>query len=170
MQKPYRGPFEEFRYNFYARFTKNQPMPAQNYSNHTKYYAPHHLVFYPVILLATIYCVRCSFKYFDQHFQWMTIAVAFVVIGWLSFMLRQHYALGNQNRILRLEMRLRYFILTNKKMDELESKLSFGQIAALRFASDEELLPLIDKALKENLSPKSIKKSIKNWVADDMRV
>jgi hypothetical protein len=145
-------------------------MPVQNYSNHTQYYAPHHFVFYPVIFLATIFCVCCSFKYPEQHYLWMTIAAVFIIIGWLSFMLRQHYALNNQNRIVRLEMRLRYFILTSKKMDELENKLSFGQIAALRFASDEELLPLIDKALKENLSPRAIKKSIKNWVADDMRV
>jgi len=145
-------------------------MPAQNYSNHRKFYAPHHFIFYPVILIAIIFSVRCSSKYPEQHDLWITIAAAFVVIGWLSFMLRQHYALNNQNRIVRLEMRLRYFILTNKKMDELENKLSFGQIAALRFASDEELLPLIDRTLAENLSPNSIKKSIKNWVADDMRV
>lgn len=145
-------------------------MPAQNYSNHHKYYAPHHFIFYPVVLIATIFSVRCSFKYPDQHYLWMTIAAAFIIIGWLSFMLRQHYALNNQNRIVRLEMRLRYFILTNKKMDELESKLSFGQIAALRFASDEELLPLIERTLTENLSPSAIKKSIKNWGADDMRV
>ncbi|MDI3321337.1 DUF6526 family protein [Pinibacter soli] len=145
-------------------------MPSQNYSNHSKYYPAHHFVFYPIILLATIFSVRCGFKHPEQHYLWMTIAVAFLVIGWLSFMLRQHYALNNQNRIVRLEMRLRYFILTNKKMDELESKLSFGQIAALRFASDEELLSLIDKTLKEKLSPNAIKKSIKNWVADDMRV
>lgn len=145
-------------------------MPEQNFSNHTKYYAPHHFVFYPVILIATIFSVRCSYKYPDQECLWMTIVVAFIAIGWLSFMMRQHYALNNQNRIVRLEMRLRYFMLTNKKMDELERKLSFGQIAALRFASDEELLPLMDRTLHENLSPKEIKKSIKNWVADDMRV
>ncbi|MBV4357434.1 DUF6526 family protein [Pinibacter aurantiacus] len=145
-------------------------MSAQNYSNHRKYYAPHHFIFYPVILIAIIFSVRCSYKYPEQHDLWITIAAAFAVIGWLSFMLRQHYALNNQNRIVRLEMRLRYFILTNKKMDELESKLTFGQIAALRFASDEELLPLIDRTLAENLSPNAIKKSIKNWVADDMRV
>ncbi|MDH7459659.1 DUF6526 family protein [Chitinophagaceae bacterium 26-R-25] len=145
-------------------------MPAQNYSNHHKYYAPHHFIFYPVILIAIIFSVRSSYKYPVQHDLWITIAATFAIIGWLSFMLRQHYALNNQNRIVRLEMRLRYFILTNKKMDELESKLSFGQIAALRFASDEELLPLVEKTLAENLAPSAIKKSIKNWVADDMRV
>ena len=145
-------------------------MPEQNYSNHRKFYAPHFFFFFPVILIGIILSVRCSFTYSDQHYLWMTIAVTFLIIGWLSFMLRQHYALNNQNRIVRLEMRLRYFVLTNKKMDDLESKLSFGQIAALRFASDEELLSLADRTLQENLSPKEIKKSIRSWVADDMRV
>ena len=85
-------------------------------------------------------------------------------------MLRQHYALGNQNRIVRLEMRLRYYQLTGKRFEPLEQQLLFGQIAALRFASDEELLPLIDRTLKENLSAKQIKQSVVNWQADDMRV
>jgi hypothetical protein len=84
-------------------------------------------------------------------------------------MLRQHYALGNQNRIIRLEMRLRFYQLTNKRFDPLEQNLSFGQIASLRFASDEELPELIEKAINQNLSPKEIKKSIKNWQADYMR-
>ena len=85
-------------------------------------------------------------------------------------MLRQHYALGNQNRIVRLEMRLRYYQLTGKRLEPLEEKLSFGQIAALRFASDAELLPLMERAEKENLSPKQIKQAIQNWQGDYMRV
>ena len=85
-------------------------------------------------------------------------------------MLRQHYALDNQNRIVRLEMRLRYFQLTGKRFEPLEQQLSFGQIAALRFASDEELLPLTDRTLKENLSAKQIKQSVTNWQGDYMRV
>ena len=85
-------------------------------------------------------------------------------------MLRQHYALGNQNRIVRLEMRLRYYLLTQKRFEPLEEQLSFNQIAALRFASDEELPDLIRRTINESLSPKEIKKAIKNWTPDYMRV
>jgi len=85
-------------------------------------------------------------------------------------MLRQHYALGNQNRIVRLEMRLRYYQLTQKRFEPLEQQLSFNQIAALRFASDEELIELIRRAINESLSPKDIKKAIQNWTPDYMRV
>jgi len=85
-------------------------------------------------------------------------------------MLRQHYALTVQNRVVRLEMRLRYYQLTHTRLEDIESKLSFGQIAALRFASDAELPALVDRALQEQLTPDAIKRSIKNWMPDDMRV
>ena len=44
-------------------------------------------------------------------------------------MVRQHYALGNQNRIIRLEFKQRYFELFGKRSDEVEERLNFGQIA-----------------------------------------
>jgi len=100
----------------------------------------------------------------------MAISGLLILIAWLSFMMRQHYALNNQNRIVRLELRFRYYVLTGKRLEPIEQKLSFGQLAALRFASDEELPALIERAVNENLSSDAIKKSIKNWQADNMRV
>ncbi len=98
------------------------------------------------------------------------IAAVVLLVAWLSFMMRQHYAIFPQNRIIRLEMRLRYFQLYGKKFEPLESKLSFRQIAALRFASDEELPSLLERAIEEKLSPGSIKKLITDWRPDHMRV
>lgn len=85
-------------------------------------------------------------------------------------MVRQHYALGNQNRIVRLEFRQRYFEIFNKRSDEVIDQLSFDQISALRFADDEEFKELLYKALHENISGDRIKRSIKNWRPDDHRV
>jgi Family of unknown function (DUF6526) len=84
--------------------------------------------------------------------------------------LRQHYALGNQNRIVRMELRFRYYLITGKRLEPLESGLRFSQLAALRFASDEELPALTERAVKENLSARQIKKSILYWLPDHMRV
>jgi hypothetical protein len=50
--------------------------------------------------------------------------------------------------------------------DATLAKLSKKQIVALRFASDEELGALLERAARENLSPKDIKASIKTWRAD----
>ena len=85
-------------------------------------------------------------------------------------MVRQHYALTNQNRIVRLELRLRYYQLTHKRLEEIEVNLSFGQLAALRFASDAELPQLIQQTMDKNLSPGAIKRAIQNWLPDTMRV
>ena len=145
-------------------------MSQQNYKNYIRYYTPHHLVFYPVMgLLATV-CLYNAYSDETLRTVYLILTALTFVITWLSFMLRQHYALGNQDRIVRLEMRLRYYQLTNTRLEQYEDRLSLEQIAALRFASDEELPVLLQKALNEKLSPDSIKRSIRDWQADDMRV
>jgi Family of unknown function (DUF6526) len=141
----------------------------QNYKNHIRHYHPHHFIFYPLCFLALLSSLAGA--YFDafSRLVWIAIAIVFVFITGLSFMMRQHYALINQDRIIRLELRFRYYVLTQKRFEELESKISPGQLYALRFASDAELIGLTERAMKENLSPDEIKKSIINWVPDLMR-
>ncbi len=145
-------------------------MKPQNYSNHTRYYAPHHFIFYPVIIILLAVAIKLAISHSGHACEWYAIAVLLFLIGWLSFMLRQHYALNNQNRIVRLEMRLRYYQLTQQRLEDIEPQLSFAQLAALRFASDSELPSLIKRTLAEHLSPADIKKSIQNWLPDHMRV
>ena len=145
-------------------------MKKQDYKNYIRYYTPHHFVFYPVLLVLIIVSTCLAFRQPDHAYEWTAITILFVMLGWLSFMLRQHYALNNQNRIVRLELRLRYYQLTQQRLEPIESKLSFSQLAALRFASDEELPALVQRAVLENLSADEIKKSIKNWLPDLMRV
>lgn len=142
----------------------------QQYKNHVKYYTPHHFIFYPVVLMGIIITARYYFKYPALHSIWVALIAIFILIAWLSFMVRQHYALTLQNRLVRMEMRFRYFTITGKRFEPVEQKISFGQLAALRFAGDEELQGLINRALTENLSPADIKKAITNWQPDEMRV
>ena len=59
---------------------------------------------------------------------------------------------------------------SSAQLKALEEKLSDGQLFALRFAPDEELPALVDKAITGNLSPDAIKKSVQNWKADNRRV
>ncbi len=144
-------------------------MSDQNYKNHIRYYTPHHLVFYPVMLVLMGICAYYAAQDEANRVVFMLMGFICFAITWLSFMLRQHYALGNQNRIVRLEMRLRYYQLTHTRLEEYENKLSFGQIAALRFASDAELPSLLQRAVTEHLSPDEIKKAITDWQPDEMR-
>lgn len=145
-------------------------MKTQQYDNHVRFYVPHHFIFYPVGGLLVTICIICCTKYPDNAPIWIMLALLAFFILWLSFMTRQHYALTLQNRIVVLEVRLRYYQLTQQSFEPLERQLSFGQIAALRFAPDEELTGLVQRTIQERLSPDMIKRSIKNWQADNRRV
>lgn len=142
----------------------------QNYSNHVKYYPLHHFIFLPLMFALTILGIVEGCISENNMLIWWLFAILAFCILWLAVMLRQHYALGNQNRIVRLEFRMRYFELFGKSSKAAEENLSFGQMAALRFAGDEEFGILLERTLKENLNPKDIKQSIKNWQGDYMRV
>lgn len=142
----------------------------QNYKNHIRYYPPHHFVFYPVMTLLLGLSVRFVYSPPSQHWVWVFIALGLLAIILLALMLRQHYALTVQNRIVRLELRFRYYVLTQQRFEPLELSLTQGQLFALRFASDEELPPLVQRALREGLSPDAIKRAIVNWLPDTMRV
>lgn len=145
-------------------------MPVQDYKHHVRFYTTHHFIFYPIVLAAAGVSGYFASSERNQHqLIWVAITGIFLVIAWLSYMLRQHYALNNQNRIVRLEMRFRYYVLTQTRFEPLEEKLTFGQVASLRFASDEELPALAQRAAKDNLSSDEIKKSIRVWLPDHMR-
>src|SRR6218665_307665 len=105
-----------------------------------------------------------------HRLEWTLFAIISFCLLYLALMLRQHYALGNQDRIVRLEFRLRYFEIFGESCRKAEEQLSFGQIAALRFAGDDEFKILLERALNEKLNGDQIKQAIKNWQADDMRL
>lgn len=145
-------------------------MKTQNYQNHRKFYPPHHFILLPLLMILEAYGIYKIWDDTENQLIWILFSVVIFLIFYLAFMTRQHYALGLQNRIVRLEFRQRYFEIFNKRSDEVCEKLSFGQIAALRFAYDDEFKELLYKALNENISGDEIKKSIKNWHSDNERI
>lgn len=145
-------------------------MGTQNYNNHRKYYPPHHFVYLPLLLVLEVFGIYKIFNDSEDQIVWILFSLIIFLIFYLAIMVRQHYALGLQNRLVRLEFKQRYFELFNQRSDEVEEKLNFGQIAALRFAYDDEFKELLQKALHENISGDQIKKSIKNWRADLHRI
>ncbi|MCO6148540.1 DUF6526 family protein [Flavobacterium sp. NRK1] len=145
-------------------------MAQQSYKNHIRFYTPHHFVFYPVMLVFIIASAWLAFSDSDNMLIWLFITSAFIAITLLSFMMRQHYALTLQDRIVLLELRYRFFATTGERLEMYENMLTEGQLFALRFAQDDQLLLLIRKAINEELSPDAIKQSIKDWKADNRRV
>lgn len=144
-------------------------MKPQSYKNHIRFYTPHHFIYYPILIAFLTTSIYFSFTK-PEKLIWIFISVVFVFLFCLAFMLRQHYALMLQNRIIRLEIRYNYFTLTGKRFEEIEYHFNDSQLFALRFASDNELVSLVEKSIKEKLSGDEIKKVIKNWKPDNERV
>lgn len=144
-------------------------MKKQSFKNHIRYYTPHHFIYYPIIMTLLAFSVYFVFTSEDQLI-WTFISAIFIALFFLAFMMRQHYALTLQNRIVRLELRYRYFSLTGKRLENFEHRLNDDQLFALRFAPDEELKELIERTLFQNLSGTEIKKAIQHWKGDYYRV
>lgn len=142
----------------------------QNYNNHIRFYPPHHFVFYPVSFALTAAAGWYAWHDSANRPLWLFITAILILVIWVAFMLRQHYALILQNRIVLLELRYRYFTVTGERFEPLEQQLTQAQLFALRFAPNDELPALTQKAITENLSAKAIKKSIVNWLPDYSRV
>lgn len=145
-------------------------MKTQSYKHHTRFYIPHLLVFYPIILVLMGFSTCYAVTKPEQRELWIVLDVFLLVVGWLSVMVRHHYGMTLQDRIILLELRYRYFTLTGERLEPLEEKLRKSQLIALRFASDAELPELVQKAVAEQLSSDAIKRSVKNWKADNQRV
>lgn len=145
-------------------------MESQNYRNHKKFYPPHHFIYLPLLLILLGTGIYKSMDDEQNRLLWILFSTVIFLILFLAIMVRQHYAIGLQDRMVRLEFRQRYFEIFGQRSDGTEDRLTFSQIAALRFAYDDEFKILLEKALKENTSGDYIKKSITRWKADYQRI
>jgi hypothetical protein len=110
--------------------------------------------------------------YGHLHLGWRTEELAFMALALAVFTLvaiSRMYTVALQDRIIMLEMKVRCAELLSAGQDANLAKLSKKQVAALRFASDDELGALIERAAREKLSAKDIKASIRNWRPDPHR-
>ena len=138
----------------------------QHYSNHI-HYVPlyHYLTFFAMLVLVagSLYYLFTN-KESSQLLPFLFLLMVFTLIS-VSFHCRS-FALKAQDRAVRAEENLRYFILTGKRLNQ---DLTLQQVIALRFASDEEFVELTEKAIKEKLTPGEIKRQIKKWRPDYYR-
>lgn len=139
----------------------------QTFGNHTRWDPPFHFFALPVFFLAAIAATVHFIWWPSLHsallFVLAVAAVIVVVKGRLS-------ALRVQDRVIRLEERLRLASLMSEPFRSRIPELTESQLVGLRFASDAEVAKLAERALTEKLSRSDIKKAIQTWRPDYFRV
>ncbi|MDT5269568.1 MAG: hypothetical protein QOH49_1754 [Acidobacteriota bacterium] len=140
----------------------------QSYDNHTRWHAPFHFFLAPVLLTNVIVAIVQLVRDpgLDRGW-WLVVSIALVV---LAALVRLN-PLKAQDRIIRLEESLRYYQLLPEELAQRAASLTPAQTVALRFAPDEELEGLVREVLDGRLTkPGDIKRAIKGWRADTLRV
>ena len=142
-------------------------MADQSYKNHVRWLPAFHFFAVPVLLLHTINELR--HLYASPSRSTVFAAVVAAAILTVAFLARTQ-ALQAQNRLIRLEMRLRLQQLLPADVMARFNDLTVAQLVGLRFASDGELPDLVRTVLKDGTKQADIKKLIKQWQPDYVRV
>lgn len=142
-------------------------MAEQSYQSHTRWLPAFHFFAIPVLLIHTINELRHLYLAPSRSTAFAAlVAAALLTMGFLA----RTMALTAQDRLIRLEMRLRLQGLLPADVYARFNDLEVRELVALRFASDAELPELVGSVLKDHPKPAEIKKMIKQWEADHVRV
>lgn len=143
-------------------------MKQQNFENHVRSVPVYLGLGFAVLLTIIGACVNL-YKSVGDHQRLYSAALVLVlaVSVFMTAYYARAFALKAQDRAIRAEENLRHFILAGKPLD---ARLTVAQIAALRFAGDDEFVALAASAATNGTAPVDIKKAVKNWRADFHRV
>jgi uncharacterized protein DUF6526 len=139
----------------------------QTYKNHARLLPPFHFFVIPILLINFLNEARHVYQSPTRHTAWeLVLAAALLALGFLS----RIQALTVQDRVIRLEERLRMRQVLPAELHAQIDALSPRQLIALRFASDAELADLVREVVAGKLATsKDIKLRVRNWRADWLR-
>ncbi|HEX4604371.1 MAG TPA: DUF6526 family protein [Candidatus Angelobacter sp.] len=139
----------------------------QSFANHATFDPPFFFFLLPVLAINVLVVGYLLFRHPGIGGTWLlVVSLAFVVhVG-----RTRAYATKLQDRIIRLEERLRLAAVLQEPLRSRIDELTISQLAGLRFASNAELPALVQRTLDENLSRADIKKAITDWRPDYSRV
>jgi hypothetical protein len=139
----------------------------QNFKNHGKTDPAFHFVLLLVLGLNLIFAVVHLWRHWGIDSAWFLVLSVVVLIPATKL---RTYPLKVQDRVIRLEERLRLQALAPAEWHAQIFRLSEYQLIGLRFAADDEVVELAKQALEQNLTRKQIKERIKDWRADNWRI
>jgi hypothetical protein len=140
---------------------------GQNFENHARLFPPFHFFVAPVLLLNVMWSiVRVVRNFSFGSLMSLLVALALFLLAFCA----RIFALTVQDRIIRLEMRLRMQQVLSMDLRARIPEFTVDQLVSLRFASDAELPALAQKVLDEKVvQRKAIKKMIQEWQPDLLR-
>jgi len=140
----------------------------QSYKNHAKLVPLFHYVLFPILLLNFLAMGYHFYQEPDIYHGW-SVVMAFAFF--LTALFARVFALKAQDRVIRLEERMRLHETLPPGLKARIPEFTAEQLIALRFASDAELPELAATVLRDNIAKRDpIKKLVKHWRADDLRV
>jgi hypothetical protein len=143
-------------------------MAEQNFGNHGKIVPLFHFFVIPVFVTNFVWSLfrLKQLKFSFAGIFGVILAAALVILVFKARL----FALAVQDRVIRLEERLRYAQMLPADLQARTGELTINQVVSLRFASDAELPGLMRKVLDEKLAQrKAIKQLIKTWRPDYQR-
>ncbi len=139
----------------------------QSYANHVRWFPPIHFFVVPVLLVNVLNALRHVWQAPSLSTAFAALVAAAILMG---VVLARVMAITVQDRVIRLEMRLRLARLLPADLQARIPELTPQQLVALRFAGDGELPALIRDVLAGKCgTQKDIKLQVKNWQADWLR-
>ena len=141
--------------------------PKQSFEKHAQWTPIYHFVASPLVLFYTVYALKNLAMAPSAATAWSAaFAVGVMAAVWSARIM----AITVQNRVIRLEMRLRLREVLPAELAKRIPELTVRQLIALRFASDAELPALVERTLKgEFANGKEIKRAVTNWQSDYLR-
>jgi len=146
-------------------------MPApQTYKNHVRFDPPWHFFIAPMLLLNIVFAITATIRHWPDHRHLYPWWIVMSIVGFMAVGKARSHSLKAQDRIIRLEERLRLKELLSAAEFARSQALTEPQLIGLRFASDAELPALVTRTLDGNLTQKQIKEAIVTWRPDYFRV
>jgi hypothetical protein len=137
----------------------------QTYETHGHHPVPTYIA--AVFTIVALVCLVGAWAFDWPTFEAGVVSLSLAVVVLVG--MSRLYITRLQDRIIRLEMKVRCAEILPAGQDDLLNELTTKQIVALRFASDEELGALLQRVVREKMPPAEIKKAIRNWRADYLR-
>jgi hypothetical protein len=140
---------------------------AQSYANHRRVFPLYHLFVLPVLITHVIVTMVASVRHPSFWNLWLVVVALGLVAGMVA---NRASTLIVQNRVIGLEMRLRLATVLPVELCQRIPELHLKQLVGLRYASDDELVGLVERCLRGELpTADAVKREVRHWRPDYVR-